>query len=124
MSTLDEDTQLSSSSDEESESNNDSKKDGLNLAGFLFGNIDTDESEEKSDAGPETQPDPKPITQMNGPEGECEEKSDTKSDSIPMNQTNDLEKKEEKQFLVPHPKKYKLHQKKGVLHPISFKSLT
>ena len=42
MSTLDEDTQLSSSSDEESESNNDSKKDGLNLAGFLFGNIDRD----------------------------------------------------------------------------------
>ena len=43
MANLDDDTQMSSSSDEESESNNDSKKDGsLNMAGFLFGNIDRD----------------------------------------------------------------------------------
>jgi hypothetical protein len=43
MANLDDDTQMSSSSDEESESNNDSKKEGsLNMAGFLFGNIDRD----------------------------------------------------------------------------------
>ena len=42
MANLDEDTKLSSSSDEEEDESRDSNNQGINLTGFLFGNIDRD----------------------------------------------------------------------------------
>ena len=42
MANLDEDTKLSSSSDDEEEEPRGSNNQGINLTGFLFGNIDRD----------------------------------------------------------------------------------